>query len=190
MEERFVEPMGRLHDGSASFLLPAGQPTVQRRPLRRIDACEGFVEEQASGREDAGPCQRDTEGFAGGQLMGEMPKPVAEPEGFQGANGRFAALVGRGLDQAQGDLDLRHGVESGKEARIGADPSKPATFRWQRGDVGPVLVDGSSGRGLESGDQAEQGGLACAGGACDDAACLGWQGQRDIVHGLDAADVP
>src|SRR5262245_11712432 len=180
----------RHHDGGdADLLLQTADLAAQADALERVERGKRLIEQQKSRGCGERARERDALLLAAGQLARVF---------------RLAARQADQLEQLEdpaGDLAARHAPVDQAVADVGGDrevgeqrvrlehDAVVALRRRQRGDVAPVLHDAPGALRLEAGDDAQQRGLAAAGGPEQaDELALGDR-QADVAQRREASEV-
>ena len=133
-----------------------------------VEVGQRLVEQEGRGLAHDGAADGDALALAARQLAGATVEKVGQVEDARGF-GDLAVhhhLVLAGHLQREGDVVAHRHV---RIERIGLEHhGQLALGRGLVGDVAAVDADGAGGGVLEPGDQAQQGGLAAAGGADED----------------------
>ncbi len=160
--------MGHVDHRGLQFLVQARKLQAHLNTQRGIEVGQRLIEEKHLGVAHDGAADGDALALAAGQL----PRLAFEQRlQLQGARGRFdlagnLLFVGTGQVQGEGHVLAHRHV---RVERIGLEHhGQVALGRADIGDVAPVQFDPPAADLLEPGDQAQQGGLATAGGADED----------------------
>jgi len=186
--ERLLLVVGDEDGGEVHFLVELAQPAAQVLAHAGIECAEGFVEQQDFGFDGEGTGECHALALAAGELRGQaafVAVELHEPEqvvnafanlGFGGPRGAWAD------GQAEGDV-----VEDGEVAEervVLEDESDSARADGRLADVLPVETDGAGAwvGHFQSGDDAQERGLAGAGGAEQRGEAAARDGEADIVE--------
>ncbi len=187
-DEGFLLVVGDVEEGDAEVALESAEFDLKLLAELEIEGGERFVEEQDPGSVDERPGEGDALLLAAGQLVGATSREIAdldEGHGFVDAAVEFGtghALHAQPEGEVVADVEMREegvGLEDGVDgAPVGGDGKGVEAVEPELTGVGEV----------ESGDEAEEGGLAAAGGAEEGEELAGGDGEADVVEGGDGAE--
>ena len=168
-------------------------------PVGGVEVAGGFVGEDDGGLEDEGAGESDALLLTAGELDGVVIGAVGEADGGEEGAGAGEAFgggatgkLGVGVELV-GEEDIFERGEGGDELVGLEDEAEGAAADGgelvfgEVGDGGAVEVDVAGGRGIETGEEAEEGRLAGAGGAHDGEELSGGDGEGDAFEDVEGA---
>ena len=162
--QRLLGIMGDKQGTGAAGGQHGRQLAPQPLPHLHVQVGEGLIQQHHAGLGRQGPGQGEPLPLASGEFMG-----IAVLQPLQAEQGKQPAHPIGSLSPAQAEAGIGHGVEMGKEGVVLKDHPHPPTLRRQEagvaGHLPPINPDPTTLGLFKAGDQAQQGGLATAGGA-------------------------
>lgn len=182
--------VGDEHGGDAEGQLEPADLLAQVRPHLGVQRGERLVEQEHARAQCQGAGERDALLLAAGHLVRVAVAVVGEPHQVQEFGGPLAALGRADLAHAQAEGDVVARAQVREEAvRLEDHPGVAAVGR-DPGDVLSVDQDFAGVGLLETGDDAQGGGLSAARRAEQGEEFAGLDGQVEAVEGDGGAERP
>ncbi len=159
--QRLLDVMGDDQDGGGLGGVDLQQQVLHAQPGEGVERAEGLVQQQHLGAAGEGPGERGALGHAARDLAGAQVRGVLEADELQQVPHPVAARGAVGAaGQAEGDVLLE--CAPGQQARLLEGDGGAVVGARQGRAADP---DHSRAGAVQACDQAQQGGLAAAGGA-------------------------
>ncbi len=179
----FADVVGDEEDGGSDLLLETLEFEIEVFAGEGVEGGEGFVHEKHARLEDERAGKSDTLAHTAGELVDRPVFETAEADFLQHLLGFVSSRRGRHVGLAEAEFDVLLDGEPGEERAVLEDKASV----WAGAlDLFPIDENFSPIRGLQSGDEVEEGRFAAARGADEHDQFAGLDGEVDVFKGLDA----